>query len=195
MRPWPAQGRRGGDRVRQRTSGSADTGGGNPGGRRRMVGMAARVMAGLLLAAWPAGAQQQRDPFQSAEPPAPRTRGTIVPQQQPPPQAPQSQGRPQAQPPAPAPRQGGDPSFTFVNDSNETIYYLHASPHRDPNWGRDHLGSGVLPAGQSFHVQLPVGDCVYDIRIVFENRVALERRDGLNLCRIRRVNVAMMRSR
>lgn len=153
--------------------------------------LAATVVAALLLAAWPAGAQQQRDPFQSAEPPAPRTRGTIIPQQQQ--QAPQQQGRPPAQPPAS--RQSGDPSFTFVNETNDTIFFLYASPHRDPNWGPDHLGSGVLRAGQSFHVQLPAGDCVYDIRIVFENRVSYERRDGLNLCRIRTVNVATIRSR
>ncbi|MBP0464870.1 hypothetical protein J5Y09_13190 [Roseomonas sp. PWR1] len=96
---------------------------------------------------------------------------------------------------APSQRQAGNPSFTFVNETNDTIFYLYASPHRDPNWGPDHLGSGVLGPGQSFHVALPPGDCVYDLRIVFRDSRALERRDGVNLCRMRTVNVAFMRQR
>ena len=151
-------------------------------GPRERSGPFWRVLAAtvvVLAAGMPGlGLAQPRDPFQAAEPPPPRTRGTSPAPQQ-----------------APSQRQAGNPSFTFVNETNDTIFYLYASPHRDPNWGRDHLGSGVLGPGQSFHVPLPPGDCIYDLRIVFRDNRALERRDGVNLCRMRSVNVAFMRQR
>ena len=161
-------------------------------GPRERSGPYWRVLAAtvvVLAAGMPGqGFAQPRDPFQAAEPPPPRTRGTSPAPQQ----APQQQTPPQQ---APSQRQTGNPSFTFVNETNDTIFYLYASPHRDPNWGRDHLGSGVLGPGQSFHVPLPPGDCIYDLRIVFRDNRALERRDGVNLCRMRSVNVAFMRQR
>ncbi|MBX6376180.1 MAG: hypothetical protein IRZ13_18375 [Acetobacteraceae bacterium] len=79
-----------------------------------------------------------------------------------------------------------NPSFNLVNNSGRTIMEIYASPARDNNWGPDRLGANVLPAGQSFAVRLPLGDCVYDIRVVYDDHSAQERR-RLNTCTL--VNV------
>lgn len=83
----------------------------------------------------------------------------------------------------PALAQSTDPSFNLVNSSGQTIMYVYASPSSDSNWGTDRLGRDVLPNGMSYAIRLPRGQCVYDIRVEYQDRRAEERRN-VDTCRI-----------
>jgi hypothetical protein len=86
---------------------------------------------------------------------------------------------------APAQAQTGDPSFNLVNRSSRTIYEAYASPSSDSNWGQDRLGTNVVPAGRSFVIRLPQGECMYDVRVVYDRQGGpAEDRRNLNLCNI-----------
>ena len=77
-----------------------------------------------------------------------------------------------------------DPSFRLVNRGQQPIAELFATPAGTGNWGRNRLDQGPLaPAGTQM-LRLPRGgECVYDLRVVFADRRALERK-GANLCRV-----------
>ncbi|MBR0654254.1 hypothetical protein [Plastoroseomonas arctica] len=77
--------------------------------------------------------------------------------------------------------QSTDPSFNLVNRSGQTILEAYVSPSTDTNWGVDRLGRDVVPNGQSYAIRLPAGQCVNDIRVVYQDRRAEERRN-LNTC-------------
>lgn len=82
--------------------------------------------------------------------------------------------------------QTGDPSFNIVNRSGRVIYEAYASPSTDNNWGPDRLGQNVVPAGRNFVVRLPQGECVYDVRVVYERSGGpAEERRNINLCNVR----------
>ncbi|SDB28981.1 hypothetical protein [Belnapia rosea] len=82
----------------------------------------------------------------------------------------------------------GDPSFQFVNSSGVVVNELYVSLSTDQNWGRDRLGQGTLPPGASFPVSLPAGKvCTVDIRVVYADGRALERR-RVETCSIRELN-------
>jgi hypothetical protein len=85
-------------------------------------------------------------------------------------------GRSQAQ-------QGSNPSFNLVNQSGRAIQEFYASPSSEQNWGADRLGNSVVNPGQRFAIRLPLGECVYDVRIVFASGEAQERR-RVNACNI-----------
>lgn len=86
---------------------------------------------------------------------------------------------------AAAQAQTGDPSFNLVNRSNRTIYEAYASPSSDSNWGQDRLGQNVIPAGRSFVLRLPQGECIYDVRVVYERAGGpAEERRNINLCNL-----------
>ena len=89
--------------------------------------------------------------------------------------------------PAPvAQAQTGDPSFNLVNRSGQVIFEVYASPATDNNWGPDRLGQSVVPAGRSFVIRLPQGECVYDVRVVYERSGGpAEERRNINLCNVR----------
>lgn len=91
-------------------------------------------------------------------------------------------------PTVPAVAQGTpNPSFHLVNQSQETINEVYATPKGRPTWGRDRLGDRSLPPGQSFPVRLPAdGSCAYDIRVVYSSGKAEERRD-FNTCEVEAV--------
>jgi len=95
----------------------------------------------------------------------------------------QAPGNAPAAPPAQAmPQQvSADPSFRLVNRSPVTIYEVYVSSSQDTNWGPDRLGQNVLPAGQALIIRLPAGMCVNDVRVVYTNGQALERR-SVNTC-------------
>ena len=80
-----------------------------------------------------------------------------------------------------------DPSFRLNNRSNTTIMEVYVSSSQDSNWGQDLLGSNVLPAGQTFIVRLPNGQCVNDIKVVLEGGRAIERRQ-INTCNLTDIN-------
>ncbi|MBW8269975.1 hypothetical protein [Caldovatus aquaticus] len=92
----------------------------------------------------------------------------------------------QAQAAPPAAAQTQNPSFNLVNNSGRTIMEIYASPSSDNNWGPDRLGQNVLPPGQSFAVRLPLGECLYDIRVVYDDNSAQERR-RVNTCSLTNV--------
>ncbi len=56
------------------------------------------------------------------------------------------------------------------------------------SWGQDRLGDGTVPAGATRVIRLPTGSCIYDVRVVFANREAIEKR-RLNLCTITNLTV------
>ena len=79
--------------------------------------------------------------------------------------------------------QTGDPSFNLVNRGSRVIYEAYASPSSDSNWGPDRLGQNVIPAGRSFVIRLPQGECIYDVRIVYDRQGGpAEERRNINLC-------------
>lgn len=78
--------------------------------------------------------------------------------------------------PAAGPNAGGNPSFNLVNRGRSAIREIYVSSARDDNWGPDRLGQNTLPVGQHLPVQLPQGDCRNDIRIVWMDGRAEERR-------------------
>lgn len=84
--------------------------------------------------------------------------------------------------------QTGDPSFNLVNRSSRVIYEAYASPSSDSNWGQDRLGQNIVPAGRNFVMRLPQGECLYDIRVVYERQGGpAEERRNVNLCNLSEV--------
>lgn len=86
--------------------------------------------------------------------------------------------------PNPGGSPGNDPSFRVVNNTAKVINEVYASPANQPEWGYDRLGSEVVPPGGRQIIRLPQdGTCLWDIRIVYQNAGAEERR-GLNTCKL-----------
>lgn len=83
----------------------------------------------------------------------------------------------------PALAQSTDPSFNLLNRSGQAILEAYVSVSTDTNWGVDRLGRDVVPNGQSYAIRLPAGQCVNDIRVVYQDRRAEERRN-LNTCTV-----------
>jgi hypothetical protein len=72
----------------------------------------------------------------------------------------------------------GDPSFSLLNRSGQTINEIYVSPVSEPNWGRDLLGSEVLPSGRAFPVRIPPrAGCRQDVRVVYGDGRPEERRN------------------
>lgn len=90
--------------------------------------------------------------------------------------------------PAPAQAQSNDPSFRLNNRGNVTIREVYVSSSNVSNWGPDRLGAEVLPPGRSLTIRLPRGQCMNDIRLVFENGRSQERRN-VNTCQFTDLNV------
>jgi len=77
-----------------------------------------------------------------------------------------------------------DPSFQLVNRGSQPIRELFATPSGMTNWGENRLGSSGLPPGAAKLVRIPrTGNCIFDLRVVFADHKALEKRHD-NLCRI-----------
>jgi hypothetical protein len=84
----------------------------------------------------------------------------------------------------PAMAQTGDPSFNLVNRSGQTINQIYVSPVQEPNWGRDWLGTEVLPNGRAFPVRIPPSaGCRQDVRVVYADGRPDERRN-IDTCAI-----------
>ncbi len=81
-----------------------------------------------------------------------------------------------------------DPSFLLTNRSRAVLNELYLSPAGDDSWGEDRLGDGTIVAGGSRTIRLPAGECLYDIRVVFANGEASEKR-RLDLCQITNLRV------
>ncbi len=89
---------------------------------------------------------------------------------------------------APALAQSRDPSFRVNNRSRQTVNEIYVSSANDDSWGRDRLGQNVLSPGQSTVIRLPQAQCMNDIRVVFANGQALERR-RVDTCQITDYNL------
>ena len=76
-----------------------------------------------------------------------------------------------------------DPSFRLVNRGRNAINELYASAEDEDSWGEDRLGDDTVAPGAARVVRLPNGQCLYDVRIVYANGEATEKRH-LNLCGI-----------
>jgi hypothetical protein len=84
----------------------------------------------------------------------------------------------------PAAAQSTDPSFRVVNRTSDVVQELYASPATQQNWGQDRLGSDIIQPGASYIVRLPAdGNCVYDIRFVYQHGRSEEKRN-LNTCNL-----------
>ena len=74
-----------------------------------------------------------------------------------------------------------DPSFRLINRGRAEVNEVYASPSGDDDWGDDRLGEDTVRAGASYVLRLPPGECTWDIRVVFANGNATERR-RVDLC-------------
>ena len=82
---------------------------------------------------------------------------------------------------APTAIPGRSPSLSLTNQTNRTITALNISASSDRMWGQDRLGNTSVRPGGTFYVRLPAGDCVYDVRVVYADQAAEERR-RVDLC-------------
>ena len=84
--------------------------------------------------------------------------------------------------PAQGPSQAAtdDPSFRLVNRGRSELDEVYVSAPDDDDWGRDRLGDAIVAAGSTRIIRMPRGDCTYDVRVVFADGQAVERR-RLNL--------------
>jgi hypothetical protein len=69
-----------------------------------------------------------------------------------------------------------DPSFRLVNRDVSTVHEIYVSPAAERGWGADWLGLGVLVSVRYAPISLPVGQCINDVRVVFSDGRAVERR-------------------
>jgi hypothetical protein len=76
-----------------------------------------------------------------------------------------------------------DTEVTVVNGHPRTLFQLYFRQGRGgDDWGPDRLGSGTVDAGERETIRFSAaGNCVFDIRVVFDNESAEERK-GVNLC-------------
>ncbi len=81
-----------------------------------------------------------------------------------------------------------DPSFRLVNRGRSAINEFYASVTGEDEWGEDRLGDETVAPGAARLVRLPNGPCIYDVRIVYANGEASEKRH-LNLCDINDMRV------
>ena len=81
-----------------------------------------------------------------------------------------------------APARAQDLVFVLENKSSFDVEEFYASPKGVDDWEEDILGQDILPKGSS--VRITIGDgrtqCVYDMRIVFEDGDEME--DTTDLC-------------
>lgn len=90
-------------------------------------------------------------------------------------------GRSGAAPPGQA--AANDPSFRLINRGRAELNEVYVSATGDDDWGQDRLGDDTMAAGATRVIRMPRGDCQYDVRVVFADGEAVERR-GLDLCKI-----------
>jgi hypothetical protein len=69
-----------------------------------------------------------------------------------------------------------DPSFRLVNRDPAAVHEIYVSSSGSRAWGADRLGQDVLIPGRFARIGLPAGQCLHDIRVVFADGRAVERR-------------------
>jgi hypothetical protein len=81
---------------------------------------------------------------------------------------------------APVIGEGGSRRLTLVNGFSRTVQEVYLSPADSDEWGEDALGEQVIAPGARLAVAME-GGCQADLRIVFDNSSAEERRD-IDIC-------------
>ncbi|MDB5371792.1 MAG: hypothetical protein JWP04_434 [Belnapia sp.] len=81
----------------------------------------------------------------------------------------------------PAGAQPADPSFRLTNRTARAIAEIYVASSGVNSWGTDRLGDKTLGSGANTTIRLPAGQCVNDVRVVFDNGEATERR-RVNTC-------------
>ena len=90
----------------------------------------------------------------------------------------QAADRPNGQKPA------DDPSFRLTNESDAPITQVFATPAGRPNWGRSRLDNNTIAPHAARLFTIPRdGNCVFDLKVVFEGGRARERKE-VNLCKL-----------
>jgi hypothetical protein len=109
-------------------------------------------------------------------------------------QAQQAQPRPQPTPPQRGSPSGptGNPSFNLINQSRAVVMEAYVSLSTEQEWGPDRLGNDTVPPGRHFAIRLPEGPCLHDVRFVYENGQADERRN-VNLCDVTNLILPLQR--
>ena len=82
---------------------------------------------------------------------------------------------------------GKNRRVTVDNVSNQSIYYLYASPATSSTWEEDLLGSGTIPAGTTKVANIDNGtnECYYDLKVVMaDGKEHIQRR--INVCAVSR---------
>jgi hypothetical protein len=79
--------------------------------------------------------------------------------------------------------QTNDPSFRVTNNSAAKISEIYVSSSGVNSWGPDRLGDRTLGSGGSYTIRLPAGQCTNDVRVVFNDGNASERR-RVNTCNL-----------
>jgi hypothetical protein len=87
----------------------------------------------------------------------------------------------------PAPVMAALHDITLINRAPRPIQQVLISSSDAGDWGDDRLTRSSISVGDSATLQFR-GDCVADLRVVFDNRSAEERR-GIDLCAARRIAI------
>jgi hypothetical protein len=77
---------------------------------------------------------------------------------------------------------GRNPSFNLVNHGVQAMREVYVSSARETTWGQQRLPRPMQP-GQHLPVRLPVDDCVNDVRVVWNDGRAEERR-AVDTCQV-----------
>ena len=86
--------------------------------------------------------------------------------------------------PAPSGKLPDDPSIRLVNRGAQDVVEFYAAPAGRGAWGANRLDAGPLPAATEKQIRIMrTGDCLFDLRVVFADHTAKEKR-GTDLCRI-----------
>ena len=80
-----------------------------------------------------------------------------------------------------------NPNSWLDDRGPQPINEIYGSSSTDADWGQDGLGGNTLPAGQSFMVVLPAGQCMNDVRVIRADSPNQERRQ-VNTCNITDLN-------
>jgi len=82
-------------------------------------------------------------------------------------------------------------NFTLYNETSKSIYFLYVSAARSNRWGSDILGTDVLMSGGSTRITFPNqtsdSPCIYDVKVIFDNRTNSVARH--NLCKVDSITV------
>lgn len=73
--------------------------------------------------------------------------------------------------------------FRVWNRSGRTIREVYVSSSANNSWGSDRLGERLLPSGRYWTIRQSETGCSFDLRVVFEDGGAFERRN-INACQI-----------